>query len=237
MPNDIPGEKPPSAYTMCEMRMKEEGRGPELKALTQKYKDDAVESGIKFHWQTTRVIILKEMGYLGAEGEAKLWEERQQRNWMHVENAKDLEAKQARQITTQINREKRAGNEFEQAIATLPSEAPESVVIKWIETHPAMSLLSRSKDKTIIVRITAADLLNAPHGQCPSMKAARDLQHWANNAPKFYADRQEMMRKAVIVELALTKPEEESEELAFEYQQSTAEIQEMLSHRPGIKDE
>lgn len=75
---------------------------------------------------------------------------------------------------------------FSQAVQSLPNRAAKAVEMDWVAAHPAMSRLARAVDKTRDVRLTADDILNAPHGPAPSKWAANALQNWVNKPGKFF---------------------------------------------------
>jgi hypothetical protein len=259
--------KYPSIQTMCEARLKAEGRGEELKERRQKFKE-SLPPGRKFHWSNDSRTVMKAMGMKTKEEEQELFRERMHDTWLHKEAQKerkeareqaekDAEEKAAQEVRDAEKAEKarlaaeekarklverskaRSQQTFESAVAELPKEAPESDVLQWIAAHPALSRMDRSDDKSITIKITTKDLNEAPHGPCPSMKAARDLQHWANAPGKFRSDYHEMMRKVTVAEKAAdTGPSAEEEEvLPDEYKQNMAEIREMLSGDDGDDEE
>ena len=136
---------------------------------------------------------------------------------------------------------------FENAVCKRPESAPETENLEWIAAHPAMTLMARSTRKTKTIYITPEDILYAPHGPAPSMKAARDLQHWSNTAAKFRSDysrlrkdalameKQELdirtaTRKELEAQKAAAKSSTKEEKLRPEYMADLSEIREMIKY-------
>ena len=177
-----PKTEPPVA-TMFRERMAREGRTKELKANVQQVMR---EHGMGF--SAALRVVMPTMGYINDQAEIRMYRANKEQILIdRVESAiasdvikeeMSLEAEQAR----------KEEEEFELALSKLPANAQRAREIEWIEAHPAMMRQSRMKvaGKTGPVSITAADILDAPHGVCPSRGAAVMLQHWANNAAKFF---------------------------------------------------
>jgi len=227
----------PSLVTMYELRMRSEGRGEEFKELMDAERANPSD-GKKFHWANTRIRVLKQMGMGTTAEEKELYLSRMQKPWIEENTEMEQAAKDRKEeklvegkIEKMRNMESLAQGSFERAVAGLSMDAPETEVLRWIAAHPAMSRQDRASDKTQPIKITPGDIKKSTAGKCPSMKAARDLQHWANNPGAFRKDHAEMLRKAVAIE-KIGKDEETSdgeEKLPNEYKQDVSEIREMLS--------
>lgn len=167
----------PSPYVMFRLRMQREGRGEELSSRVR-----FVMREYGMTYQDALRAVAPSMGFVSVESEIRLYREhRRQLLALGGELEALEEMDEAREST--------AEEEFTAALLTLPSNAPKSRELEWIEAHPAMMRQSRNKalgspEKFILV--TADDILNAPHGVCPSRSAAVQLQHWANNSAKFF---------------------------------------------------
>lgn len=178
----------PGYVTMFRQRMKREGRSDEflfrVRALIKKH-------GMLFN--AAAAVIMPEMGYNGPDAETRLYREHQRIiGHYSAENALAEDAEEERLKT--------ADEEFEEALSTLPPNAPKAKELEWIEAHPAMMRQARmlagsagSGKADSVVLLTARDILNAPHGVCPSRSAAIQLQHWANHSQKFF---EQMMSEA-----------------------------------------
>ncbi len=177
----------PSVATMFRDRMAREGRSTELK---ERVREVISQTGMGY--AAALRVVMPQMGFINEQMEIRLHRDhREQYLRDSVESAIESAAKveeETAALSAEERRELEAEREFEDALVTLPPNAPKSREIDWIEAHPAMMRQSRMKatGKTGPVLITAKDILLAPHGPCPSRAAAVQLQHWANNATKFF---------------------------------------------------
>ncbi|MCS7466149.1 hypothetical protein NZK35_05605 [Stieleria sp. ICT_E10.1] len=107
----------------------------------------------------------------------------------------------------------RQEQEVLEALSTLPATAQRMVEMAWIESHPAML---RVGDGPFTLK--AIDLLDPPHGVCPSRSAANQLGHWINNRPEFFRSLSKSPR-----------PEDEPDQVdGFIADPKVEEIEEML---------
>lgn len=153
-------------------RMKREGRSEEWYRLL---KEVMTAEGCRYNVASHKVMAL--MGY---EGPKKEWEIHAA--WVAEEQAK---LKTPTETLREELREERRVQNFEEAIASLPPNAPLEEVTKWIEAHPAMARKSRSNNPSRDVVITAEDIY-PKHGRAPSRSAVMALQHWANHPREFF---------------------------------------------------
>lgn len=177
----------PSVPSMFRDRMAREGRAKELQ---ERIREVISETGLGY--SAALRVVMPQMGYINDQMEIRLYREHKEQYLRDtvaaaIDNAAAIEEEQA-ELSAEEMREAEAERAFEEALATLPPNAPKAREIEWIEAHPAMMRQSRMKatGKTGPVLITADDVLRAPHGVCPSRSAAVQLQHWANNATKFF---------------------------------------------------
>ena len=222
----------PPYQTMCELRMKSDGRGKEFKDRMADARSSTPE-GKKFHWSNSRTSVLKQMGMKSPDEEKALYRERSQQGWLADHKRREEEQEAEKKIKKMRDDEKRRQKSFEKAVSKLPVDAKETDVLSWISAHTAMSRQDRASDKTQIIHITAEDITHSDAGKCPSMKAARDLQHWANNPSAFRKDYHAMMHKASAIENKAESYKEENDEdsLSDEYKQDTSSIRRMLSSK------
>lgn len=177
----------PSVPSMFRDRMAREGRAKELQLRVRE-----VISQTGMGYSAALRVVMPQMGYINDQMELRLHREhRDQVLRDTVAAAIDSAAKVEEELNALSEEEVRAAAEesaFESALLSLPANAPKARELEWIEAHPAMMRQSRMKatGKTGPVLITAADILDAPHGVCPSRAAAVQLQHWANNSTKFF---------------------------------------------------
>lgn len=173
-------------------RMKREGREKDWFATLKRVMAETGKQFTPASW-----VAMREMGYVDAATERKLLSD-YEANLHHTALRNQIKKEQ------DIIREERVIEDFEDAVRMLPDDAPDSVVRDWIAGHPAMARLSRQKDKTKAVMITASDLLQAPHGKAPSKSAAHALQHWANCPHEFW---KEMLRRKTVDDVASVEAE------------------------------
>lgn len=153
-------------------RMNREGRGKEWFATV---KAVMAETGAKYH-----AASYEAMARMGYEGPKREWE-------IHAKYVEEEQAKlktPAEKLREEIREERRIQN-FEEALASLPSNATLDEVTKWIDAHPAMSRKARSNNPLKDVVITAEDIY-PQHGTAPSKSAVHALQYWANHPAEFY---------------------------------------------------
>jgi hypothetical protein len=168
----------PGHVTMFRQRMKREGRSAEL--------DSRLQAAIQQHsllvGEAMRKHVMPAMGFVSNEAEVRLYREHQKLiHHFAAENEVAADAEEERIRT--------ADEEYEDALMTLPPNAPKAKELEWIEAHPAMmrqSRLQAGAKPSGAVLLTAKDILNAPHGPCPSRSAANQLQHWVNHSQKFF---------------------------------------------------
>jgi len=153
-------------------RMKREGRHAEFMELVRAR---MAEHGEMIN-QAKRTVA-ESWGYDPGH-EVKLY--RQHMENLHVDSA---ELAMINEIAE--GEAEKIADEFEAALATLPSNSSKQKEIEWIEAHPAMMRSARA-GKGANILLTADDILRAPHGACPSRSAACQLQHWVNNVSEFY---------------------------------------------------
>lgn len=177
----------PKVSTMFKQRMAREGRAQEL---SERVREVIRETGMGY--SSALEVVMPQMGYLNQQAEITLYRRHREeclRDSVEasIEAAAELEREESR-LTAEEQAAQKAEEEFEAALATLPANATKARELEWIEAHPAMMRHSRMKatGKEGPVIITAADVLDAPHGVCPSRAAAVQLQHWANNSTKFF---------------------------------------------------
>lgn len=172
----------PSVIQMFRHRMKREGRSEELNALLR----EVMNEGLQFS-TAMRTVVMPKMGFVSDEAEIRIYREHQAVvHHLSIENEVAFDAEEERARTDE--------QEYEAALLTLPSNAPKAKELEWIEAHPAMMRQSRllatgragASGKPAVVLLTARDILNAPHGVCPSRSAANQLQHWVNHSQKFF---------------------------------------------------
>ena len=171
-----PKTEPPVAQ-MFRDRMKREGRGEELNAAIREVCE---EHGLSY--RAALQVVMPRMGFVNTETEIRIYREHRKRLFASAGETEFAEE-------TALERARTEEDELAEALATLPSNAPKARELEWIEAHPAMMRSSRNKANgygTNTVQILADDVLNAPHGPCPSRAAAVQLQHWANNSTKFF---------------------------------------------------
>lgn len=167
----------PPVPQMFRDRMKREGRGEELNAAIREV---CKEHGLSY--QAALQIVMPRMGFVNTETEIRIYREHRKRLFASAGETEFAEE-------TALERARTEEGELAEAMASLPANAPKSRELDWIEAHPAMMRSSRNKANgygSNTVQITADDVLNAPHGPCPSRAAAVQLQHWANNSTKFF---------------------------------------------------
>jgi hypothetical protein len=166
--------KEPTVRAMFVERMKRDGRDKEWYA---KVKEVRAATGKPFNaaaWQA-----MKEMGYEGPEKEKALYREYQET--LHLTSEQKSLAKEREAIN-----EERRIESFEEAMKTLPDEAPPADEIRWQRTHPVMLRRSRDKNKIQDILLTADDILYPINGKAPSKAAVIELQYWVNHPTKFY---------------------------------------------------
>lgn len=171
-----PKTEPPIA-SMFRDRMDREGKGPALRAMVR----ETVES-TGMSYSSALQLVMPKMGFINSETEIRLYRE-------HRKNILASAGETDDAVMMAAERAKTEEDAFFDALATLPANAPKAREIEWIEAHPAMMRSTRNKANgygSNVVNITADDVLNAPHGPCPSRSAAVQLQHWANNSAKFF---------------------------------------------------
>ena len=167
----------PPVPQMFRDRMKREGRGEELNAAIREV---CAEHGLSY--QAALQIVMPRMGFVNTETEIRIYREHRKRLFASAGETEFAEE-------TALERARTEEEELAEALASLPANAPKSRELDWIEAHPAMMRSSRNKANgygSNTVQILADDVLNAPHGPCPSRAAAVQLQHWANNSTKFF---------------------------------------------------
>lgn len=81
---------------------------------------------------------------------------------------------------------KKPGERFEDAVRTLPDNAPTRVEIDWIRAHPAMMRRARSATGDEHVILDHRDVLYTDHGPAPSKSAVTMLQNWCNKPQEFF---------------------------------------------------
>jgi hypothetical protein len=86
----------------------------------------------------------------------------------------------------QHEREWIQGMDVERAMCYLPPMSTPEVENNWVLAHPALNRKQMSDDGK--VKIAAWDLFFAPHGRCPSMRAANKLIAWANDSKEMRAN-------------------------------------------------
>lgn len=180
-------KREPRVSTMFKQRMQREGRGQELNERVR-----AVSRETGMGYASALHVVMPQMGFLNSESEIRLY--RQHRRKCYESDLEEgLRVSAEREELSKAERAEeeshaRLEEEFERALSQLPSNAKKWQELEWIEAHPAMMRESRmraiGKDGPVV--ITAEDILNAPHGVCPSRAAAVQLQHWANNSVKFF---------------------------------------------------
>lgn len=171
-----PKTEPPIA-AMFRDRMDREGKGPALRAMLR----ETVES-TGMSYSSALQLVMPKIGFINAETEIRLYREHRRNILASAGETDDA-------VMAAAERAKTEEDAFFDALATLPANAPKAREIEWIEAHPAMMRSTRNKANgygSNVVNITADDVLNAPHGLCPSRSAAVQLQHWANNSAKFF---------------------------------------------------
>jgi hypothetical protein len=124
-------------------------------------------------------LLMKEMGYLGATEERKLY-----RQWIkgHPERALPGDPLKAEETKEE---ESARNQRFAEAVARLPDNAAPAEEIAWIRAHPAMCRLDRQASKGDVL-IDERDVLDPGHGRAPSKAAVMALQHWANRPKDFF---------------------------------------------------
>jgi hypothetical protein len=193
----------PPVITMFRQRMKREHRSAELdtilRAVMSGGKDveellvsrpelaefipEHLRGGMAFN-SAMRQVVMPAMGFVDDQAEIRLYREHQRLvHHISVENAVAVDADEERVKTEE--------QEYEDALMTLPPNAPKAKELEWIEAHPAMMRQSRLQAGVLsrsggLVILTARDILSAPHGPCPSRSAANQLQHWVNHSQKFF---------------------------------------------------
>jgi hypothetical protein len=167
-------------------RMKAEGR---YKEYIAKVKARKAETGQG--WSVCTWPVMREMGYLGPQGERNAEVERLQKQ-VEVQ-AETIQAVRGEKVAASLEekkltiRQEALRRNFEEAVASLPPKAPYQEEIDWIRAHPAMMRQARSHSKKgTPVNICADDVLCAPHGKAPSHSAVYMLAHWSNNPAKFF---------------------------------------------------
>jgi len=159
---------------MFEDRMVREGK---IADYRKRLKERMTEGGLWY--AKARSETMKEFGYAGPKEERRIHED-----WMKLQ-----EAVQFREVAKQvrgIDLDERRIERFDEALECLPANASPSDEIAWVRAHPAMARKDQTKDKTQDVKITADDVLYAPHGKAPSRAAVNQLIYWANRPQKFY---------------------------------------------------
>lgn len=88
---------------------------------------------------------------------------------------------------------------YEEAIASLPTQASHAVEIEWVRTHPKMSELDRMSDRTKATHLVVdhRDILKTIAGPAPSRAAVAMLQHYCNRPEDFYKQIISEQKKAV----------------------------------------
>lgn len=142
-----------SIQRMFRERLAHEGRTDEwAEVVAEMEKELSRKLTAGDYWE-----VMKRLGYQGSKEERALAEER---GGVAPEPRKKLT--------------------FEEALQQLPLEADTSACMLWVENHPAMARLDRSKDPSKAVLLTAEDIKDAP-----ARSAAIALQHWVNRPGKF----------------------------------------------------
>lgn len=168
----------PLVEIMFRQRMKREGRSVELENRVRPVME---ERGLLYR-AAMRLYVMPAMGFISDEAEVRLY--RQHMMDVHHVASETIAAEDAEE-----ERLRTADEEYEEALMTLPPNAPKAKELEWIEAHPAMmrqSRLQAGSKSSGIVLLMAKDILNAPHGLCPSRSAANQLQHWVNHSQKFF---------------------------------------------------
>jgi hypothetical protein len=176
MENDMvkPSPKNASVQLLFTKRMERLGRGLELKELIA-----GIQRRENLGYTPARWKAVKLMGYKGATVERKLFAE-------YIHTLPEEEQEEARNFHI---KPENAAAAFEEAVVKCPvKQASRHVQQAWIESHPAMSRLDLSPNKTKLIVITPEDILSPPHGPCPDQATARNLQHWVNKPGDFRKD-------------------------------------------------
>lgn len=173
-------KREPPVKAMFRQRMQREGRAEELR---QRVRAVIEETGMGY--SSALQVVMPQMGFLNNEAEIILFRRHQEEC---LEDAMREQIEGPAELEEEERKAREEEKDFEAALATLPPNAEKWRELDWIQAHPAMMRESRQKargDKGPVV-ITALDILDAPHGACPSRSAAVQLQHWANNSAKFF---------------------------------------------------
>jgi hypothetical protein len=169
----------PSVPTMFKHRMKREQRSAELEKRVRA----RMEAKSLLYGPALREVM-PEMGFVSDDAEIRLYRQ-------HMMAVGHLGLETSLALDAEEERLKTADEEYEEALMTLPPNAPKAKELEWIEAHPAMMRQARlqassSRTGSSVVLLTAKDILGAPHGLCPSRSAANQLQHWVNHSQKFF---------------------------------------------------
>lgn len=162
-------------------RIKREGREKDFYARMKRVREERIAEGLPVDkmWGTMASKVMREMGFTTCREELARKEQ--------YEHQAQLSRMQSQiKAEREAIREERKIENFEEAVRSLPVDAPDAAEIAWIRSHPAMSRKARAKSNVEPVEITAEDVLTAPHGPAPSQAAVYALQHWANHPLEFY---------------------------------------------------
>lgn len=171
----------PLVEIMFRQRMKREGRSAELETRVRAVMQ---ERGLLYR-AAMRLYVMPAMGFISDEAEVRLYRQ-------HMMDVHHLASETVVAEDAEEERLRTADEEYEDALMTLQPNAPKAKELEWIEAHPAMMRQSRLQAGSVsgkssgVVLLMAKDILNAPHGPCPSRSAANQLQHWVNHSQKFF---------------------------------------------------